>query len=58
MGGSLSEVLAGTNVDEVMKLGGRKMESVVERYIGPIVSTATAGQRRQLDSDYAGVAFR
>ena len=52
VGGSLSEPLAGTAVDEIMKLGGWRTERVATAYIGATTSEATKGQRRQLDADY------
>lgn len=42
VGGSLGESLAGTTMDELVKLGGWKTESVTEHYIG--LSTGEAGK--------------
>lgn len=52
VGGSVSESLAGTAVDEIMKIGGWKTESVARDYIGQTTSDAAKGKRRKLDSAY------
>eukprot|EP00752_Nemacystus_decipiens_P007886 g7046.t1 len=52
VGGSVSESLAGTAVDEIMKLGGWRSERVAAEYIGTTTSDATKGKRRQLDAAY------
>ena len=36
VGGSLSKSLAGTAVDEIMKIGGWKTESVAKHYSGTV----------------------
>ena len=45
-GGSLSRSLAGTAVDEIMKIGGCKTESVAKCYIGATSSGKVLGSRR------------
>ena len=52
MGGSVSESLAGTAVDETMKLGGWRSERVATNYIGATTSAAAKGKRRTLDAVY------
>ena len=42
VGGSLSKSLAGTAVDEIMKIGGWKTERVARYYIGPTTSAGAA----------------
>ena len=59
-GGSLSKSLAGTAVDEIMKIGGWKTERVTPYYIGATTgAVATSkgkrdgGSRRERDDSYA-----
>ena len=52
VGGSVSESLAGTAVDEIMKLGGWRSERVATNYIGATTSAAAKGKRRTLDAVY------
>ena len=52
VGGSVSESLAGTAVDEIMKLGGWRSERVATNYIGATSSAAAKGKRRTLDAVY------
>lgn len=52
VGGSLSESLAGTAVDEIMKIGGWQTERMAEHYIGATTSAAAKGKRRKLDGSY------
>ena len=52
VGGSVSESLAGTALDEIMKLGGWRSERVATAYIGATTSGAAKGQRRQLGAAY------
>ena len=61
VGGSLSKSLEGTEVDEIMKIGGWKTEQVARYYVGAPTSAprGAAGQKcngvskRQRESDYA-----
>ena len=62
VGGSLSKPLAGTAVDEMMKIGGWKTERVARYYIGPTTSAGAnsqeqgkrdRGSQRARDSIYA-----
>ena len=61
VGGSLSKSLAGTAVDEIMKIGGWKTEQVARYYIGATTSappgaagkTRDGASKRKRDSDYA-----
>ena len=45
VGGSLSKSLAGTAVDEIMKIGGWKTESVAKYYIGATSSGQVRGSK-------------
>jgi len=47
VGGSLSQSLAGTPVDEIMKIGGWKTRKVAERYIGQTRSDQQAAESSQ-----------
>ena len=60
VGGSLRKSLAGTAVDEVMKIGGWKTERVAWCYVGVTTSAVAtskgkrdAGSRRERDNSYA-----
>lgn len=52
VGGSLTQSLGGTAVDEIMKIAGWKTQSVAERYIGPTTSDAVAASDRQRSRGY------
>ena len=56
VGGSLSRSLAGTAVDEIMKLGGWKTEEMASHYIGPTTSGASAESGKHTDELYASVS--
>ena len=55
VGGSLSESLAGTAVDEITKIGGEKTERVARYYIGP---TTSAGAKSKGDGRRDGGSER
>lgn len=52
VGGSLTQSLGGTAVDEIMKIAGWKTQSVAERYIGPTTSGTVAASKRQRSRGY------
>ena len=43
----MSKSLAGTPMDDIMHMGGRKTESITRYYIGSKTSTRVAGATRQ-----------
>ena len=49
VGGSLSKSLAGTAVDEIMKIGGWKTERVARYYIGATAGASAATSKRKHD---------
>ena len=51
--GSVSKSLAGTAVDETMKIGGWKMERRAKYYIGSTASARVIAFKRKRDNDYA-----
>ena len=51
VGGSLSKSLAGTAVDEIMKIGGWKTERVARYYIGATTSASGTLKRTRDESD-------
>eukprot|EP00903_Cladosiphon_okamuranus_P006868 g6689.t1 len=51
VGGSVSKSLAGTPVDEIMRIGGWKAEAMAQQYIGATTSTGGAGERPRLTID-------
>ena len=62
VGGSLSKSLAGTAIDEIMKIGRWKTERVTRYYIGPTASAGAnsegkwkrdGGSQRARDNSYA-----
>ena len=53
VGGSLSKSLAGTVVDEIMKIGGWKTESVAKYHIGATSSDKIHGSKRKHGQSYA-----
>lgn len=53
VGGSVSEALAGTSIDEIMKLGGWKTEKMAQSYVGSTTSEQAKGKRREHDGAYA-----
>ena len=53
VGGSLSKSLAGTAVDEIMKIGGCKTESVAKHYIGATSSEKVHGSKKKRGQSYA-----
>jgi len=53
VGGSLSRSLAGTAVDEIMKIGGWKTESIAKYYIGATSSGKVRGGKRKRGQSYA-----
>ena len=62
VGGSLSKSLAGTAVDEIMKIGGYETERVARYYVGPTTSAGAnsegkgkrdGGSHRARDNSYA-----
>ena len=52
-GGSLSKSLAGTAVDEIMKIGGWKTASVAKYYIGATSSGRVRGSKKKRGQSYA-----
>lgn len=52
VGGSLSESLAGTAVDEIMQLAGWRPRKMATSYIGPTTSDGAKGKRRRSDNVY------
>ena len=55
VGGSPSTFLTGAAVDEVMKIGGWKTESIAKYYIGAI-SSGQVGSKRKCGRSYADVS--
>ena len=53
VGGSLSKSLAGTAVDEIMKIGGWKIESVAKYCIGATSSGQVRGSKKKRGQSYA-----
>ena len=53
VGGSMTKSLAGTVVDEIMKIGGWKTESIAKNYIGSTTSTGVRASNRTRDHGYA-----
>ena len=53
VGGSLCKSLAGTAVDEIMKIGGWKTESVAKNYIGATSSGQLRGSKKKRGQSYA-----
>ena len=53
VGGSLSKSLAGTAVDEIMKIGGWKTESAAKYYIGTTSSGQVRGSKEKGGHSYA-----
>ena len=53
VGGSVTKSLAGTAVDEIMKIGGWKTESIAKDYIGSTTSTGVRASKRTRDHGYA-----
>ena len=53
IGGSVSKSLAGTVVDEIMKIGGWKTERIAKCYIGPTTSSRVSASKRQRGRTYA-----
>ena len=53
VGGSVSKSLAGTVVDEIMKIGGWKAERIAKYYIGSTTSTRFPVTKRTRNHDYA-----
>ena len=51
--GSVSKSLAGTAVDEIMKIGGWKTERTAKYYIGSTTSTRAPASKRTRDHHYA-----
>ena len=56
VGGSLSKSLAGTAVDEIMKIGGWKTKSVARYYIGATSSGQVRGSKKKRGHSYATLA--
>ena len=56
VGDSLSKSLAGTAVDEIMKIGGWKKESLATYYIGAIFSGKVLGSKRTCGQSYASAS--
>ena len=56
VGGSLSKSLPGTEVDEIMKIGGWKTESVAKYYIGAITSGSVHDSKRKRGQSYASAS--
>ena len=54
--GSFSKSLAGTAVDEIMKIGGCKTESVAKCYIGATSSGKVLGSNRTRGQSYASAS--
>ena len=52
-GGSLTRSLAGTAVDEIMKIGGWKAEAIAKYYIGATSSGRVQGGKRKRGQRYA-----
>ena len=53
LGGSLSKSLAGTAVDEIMKIGGWKTAALAKYYIGATSSGKMRGRKRKRGQSYA-----
>ena len=53
VGGSLARSLAGTAVDEIMKIGGWKTETIANYYIGATSSGRVEGGKRKRGQRYA-----
>ena len=53
VGGSVTKSLAGTAVDEIMKIGGWKTESIAKYYIESTTSTGVRASKRTRDHGYA-----
>ena len=51
--GSVSKSLAGTAVDDIMKIGGWKTERIAKYYIGPTTTARVPASKRKRDHDYA-----
>ena len=49
----MTKSLAGTAVDEIMKIGGWKTESIAKYYIGSTRSTGVRASKRTRDHGYA-----
>ena len=56
VGGFLSKSLAGTAVDEIMKIAGWKTESVAKYYIGATSSGKVLGSKRTRGQSYASAS--
>ena len=56
VGGSVSKSLAGTAVDEIMKIGGWKTERIAKYYIGSTSSGRVRAPKRKRDHDYANAS--
>ena len=54
--GSLSKSLPGTAVDEIVKIGGWKTESVAKYYIGAITSGSVHDSKRKRGQSYASAS--
>ena len=53
VGGSVTKSFAGTAVDEIKKIGGRKTESIAKYCIGSTASTGFRASQRTRDHGYA-----
>ena len=56
LGGSPSTFLTGTVVDEILKIGGWKTESIAKYYIGATSSEQVQGSKRKYGQSYADVS--
>ena len=56
VGGFLSKSLAGTAVDEIMKIAGWKTESVAKYYVGATSSGKVPGSKRTRGQSYASAS--
>ena len=56
VGGYLSKSLNGTAVDEIMKIGGWKTESVAKYYIGATSGGKVHGSKRKRGQSYASAS--
>lgn len=52
VGGLPSDSRAGTAVDQIMKIGGWKTETMAAHFIGPTTSQPNAGKRRKVGRAY------